>query len=250
MGRTIGVISGKGGVGKTTLVANISLALHELGENITAVDGNIGTANLSLHFGMVHFPKTLNEVLEGSASLNEAVYTHTSGLRIIPSSLAIKQAGASGRKLKDFLAALDGINIVDSSPGLHDQSMEVINACDEIILIATPEISSLTDAMKVLAIAKTQDKRILGAVLNRVRGKKHEFSREEVEEALGIPVIGAVPEDGKMRESAFNGIPIVIYNPHSKASIEFKRIASSIVGKEFVVPRFAWLKSILWSGSI
>ena len=250
MGRTIGVISGKGGVGKTTLVANISLALHELGENIIAIDGNIGTANLSLHFGMVHFPKTLNEVLEGNASLNEAVYTHTSGLRIVPSSLAIKQSGASGRKLKDFLSSLEGINIVDSSPGLHDQSMEVINACDEIILIATPEISSLTDAMKVLAVAKNQNKKIIGTVLNRVRGKKYEFSKDEVEEALGIPVIGTVPEEGKMRESAFNGIPIIIYNPHSKASIEFRRIASSIAGKEFIAPRFAWLKRILWSGSI
>lgn len=248
MRRTIGVVSGKGGVGKTTLVANLSLALHGMGENVIAVDGNLGTANLSLHFGLVHFPITLHDVLEGGADVGQAIYTHNTGLRIIPSSLSLRYSKSSGKRLKDIVGSLDGMTLIDSSPGLHDQSIDTINACDEVLVIATPEASSLTDAMKVITVAREMEKKLLGVIINRSRGKKHEFTGEEVSAALGLPVIGTIPEDGLVRESAFCGMPLVLYNPFAKASMAFKTIAASLVGKTYRPPPLWQLKRLMWFG--
>ena len=83
MTRIITVASGKGGVGKTTLVSNLATALANFKKSVIAVDGNLTTPNLGLHLGIPLYPVTLQDVLNGHSSLNEALYYHPAGFTVL-----------------------------------------------------------------------------------------------------------------------------------------------------------------------
>src|SRR3989338_8055195 len=91
MTRVITITSGKGGVGKTTSAINIGAALNYLGKDVIVVDANLTTPNIGLHLGAPIVPVSLNHVLSGKAKISDALYEHESGLKIIPSSLSIKE---------------------------------------------------------------------------------------------------------------------------------------------------------------
>lgn len=84
MTRVIVCTSGKGGVGKTSLVSNLAVALTELRQNVIAIDANLTTPNLGLHLGMHLAPRTLHDVLKGETQLNNAIYPHPLGFKILP----------------------------------------------------------------------------------------------------------------------------------------------------------------------
>ena len=89
MTRIIGVVSGKGGVGKTTVVANLGAALRSLDKNVVLVDANVSTPALALSYGLYSPQTTLNDVLWGRAEVPEAMYIHHTGVRLIPASFDI-----------------------------------------------------------------------------------------------------------------------------------------------------------------
>ena len=89
MGRKIGIVSAKGGVGKTITTLNLASALMQFSRDVVSVDGDVKLSGLSLQLGMYYFPVTLNDILEGERSILESLYIHTTGLRIIPASLGM-----------------------------------------------------------------------------------------------------------------------------------------------------------------
>ncbi|UCD07328.1 MAG: AAA family ATPase, partial [Candidatus Aenigmatarchaeota archaeon] len=89
MTRVICVASGKGGVGKTTVVSNLSAALAALGKSVIAIDGNLTTSNLGLHLGISMYPITLQDVLRGRANIRDAVYHHQDGFKVVPADVSI-----------------------------------------------------------------------------------------------------------------------------------------------------------------
>src|SRR3989344_5064130 len=91
MSKFILITSGKGGVGKTTAAVNLATAMHDFDEDVTLVDVNLTTPNVGLHLGAPVVPVTLNHVLSGRAELVDAIYEHSSGTKVIPSSLSIKE---------------------------------------------------------------------------------------------------------------------------------------------------------------
>jgi septum site-determining protein MinD len=242
--RILGVVSGKGGVGKTTIVSNLGVVLHDLGQEVTVVDGDLTTSNLCLHLGIYHFPSGLQQVLEGSKSIYEVVIQHPFGVKVVPSSLALS-SDVKSERLMDSIRDLSGWVLLDSPPGLHKQFIDVIRACDEILLVVNPELPSLVDAMKVVRIAEELEKELLGVIVNRVGKSSYELSKEEIEGGLDVPVLGMIPEDWSVRKSVFLRIPVVVYDPLCPASIELKRIGARLVGVEYKVPRFVWLKRLL-----
>src|SRR3989338_8232232 len=103
MKRVIVITSGKGGVGKTTTAINLGAAINHFGRDVLIVDGNLTTPNIGVHFGSPEVPVNLNHVLSGKAEAFEAVYEHDSGVKIIPSSLSIKELKKiKPEKLKDL----------------------------------------------------------------------------------------------------------------------------------------------------
>lgn len=248
MTRRILIVSGKGGVGKTTLVANLSFALTELGEKVIALDANPTTPNLGLHFGLYLQQKTLHSALRGEASVDEIIYSHPFGFQIVPGSLSLEDIkGADAKRLEEITLSLLGkadFVLIDCSAGLGKETISAINACDEIILLTNPELPSVVDALRVLKIAKDMGKKILGVVVNRVKNKKYELKKWEIENILKTPVIAEIPEDKNVDLSISYKIPLLGFSPNSPASLEIKKIAYFLIGKEFKYKKISFFERI------
>ncbi|HDD46193.1 MAG TPA: septum site-determining protein MinD, partial [Candidatus Aenigmarchaeota archaeon] len=243
--RVIGVVSGKGGVGKTTFVANVGLSLVEINNDVTVIDADISTSNLGMHLNLYQFPLGLQNVLDGDLDIFNATYMHPTGLKVIPTPLYIQnpRKSYSPNALKNLLENEAGIFIIDSPPGLNRNVDLVLKASNEVIVITTPDIASVTDAMKTVKLARDNGIKNINIAVNRVSGK-YELTREEIESACDAEVIGEIPEDKAMKACLMYGTPIVLAKPYSKSSIAFRTIAAKIMGKEYQPPRFLFIKRL------
>lgn len=239
MVRIIDICSGKGGVGKTTVAANLSLALTQLGKKVAVVDCNLTTSHLSLLFGTYSYPLTLNDFLRKEASFEDVVYSHPSGLKIVPASLELKDLidvdlNEFKENLREFFKDFDFV-LLDSAPGLGREALIALQAADEVLFVANPFLPSLVDVIKYNQLINSLDSKpiAIGIVLNRVKKKAYELSAREVEHFTELPVIGVVPEDEKILESTNKRTFILTSRKDSPSSKAFFEIASKLVGIEY-----------------
>lgn len=232
--RTICIFSVKGGVGKTTLTANLGTALaREFYKRVILLDGNISDANLALHMGVNNFNITLTDVLQHNTSILKAVYTTDYGVRVIPASLSTKKIDLE--KIRPFLKDLqDGCDflLIDAAPSLGREARVAISMANEVLIVATPDLPSLTGCIKAIDAAEREGKRINGIVLNRVRKKRHEITKKEVESTTNVRVISVIPEDPNIPLSISAQRPVVLGNSRSTAA--FKELAAYLTGEEYV----------------
>lgn len=237
MTRVIGVIGGKGGIGKTTLVSNLSCALAALGQNVVAIDTNMTTPNLGLHLGLHLSPKSLHDVLKGKTKMQNAMYPHPGGFRVVPASMSVTDlAGVDIGRLPSAVLSLYGKTdfvILDSAAGLGREAISSMQSADEILLITNPDLPSVADALKTVKIAEESDKKIMGVVLNKIGGHSHELSVAQVEKIIGHKVVAEIPVDRAVPRSISTKVPIFMQDPNSAASVEFDRLAHWIVRKKF-----------------
>lgn len=235
MTRTILIASGKGGVGKTTLTSNLAYALTQLGENVIAVDANLTTPNLGMHFGMHLAPRTLQDVLKGKIRLEKATYTHPYGFRFIPAGISTKDlAGVDVGRLQSAMLGLTGkadYVLMDCAAGLGREATSAIAAADEILLVTNPDLPSVADALKAAEVARSMNKDIIGVVVNRAKGKRHELGIGDIRELLEVPVIAQIPEDSMVAESISAKRPIMDYASDSPAAVEILKLASKLSGR-------------------
>jgi septum site-determining protein MinD len=236
MTRTIGVISGKGGVGKTTIVANIGAALAQrFKKDVTVVDCNLTASHLSLLIGMHYHPITFNHVLRNQKSIHDAIYEHPSGMKVIPASLHLKDLlGAEVSRIEKHIRKLEGrtdLIFLDSSPGLGKEAVSTIKASNEIIFVTKPDILSVSDVIRNKEFTDKMKKDHLGIVLNMVTGGSHELTRKEVEIMTGLPVIASIPHDINIPRSLAFRTPVVLHKPGSASSKELRKLAGFIVGE-------------------
>lgn len=236
MSKIFVVTSGKGGVGKTTTAINLGAAINHYGGDVIIVDGNMTTPNVGLHLGASIVPITLNHVLKGEAELQDAIYKHESGTKIIPSNLSIKELknlnfekiGKVAKQLRDYADYI----IFDSPAGLGEDSISVIKAGDELIIVTNPEIPAVTDALKTIKIAESHGKTIKGVILNRAKRINTEMPMSSIKEMLEYPILGVVPEDKNMQTALGLRNAILHTHPRSKASKAYKKIAAKLMGRE------------------
>ena len=133
MTRVISVVSGKGGVGKTTTTVNIGTSLAQQGHEVLIIDGNFSGANVSQHFGLGFQEVSLNDVLNGDAYITQAVTKHSEGVSVLPAS--IMDFGANAENLKhslvEFLGDKDFV-FIDADAGIGDEVQASIEASDEV----------------------------------------------------------------------------------------------------------------------
>jgi len=237
-GKIYVVISGKGGVGKTTSAINLGSSINELGKEVIIVDANLTTPNVGLHLGSPIVPITLNHVLNNEARVEEAIYEHESGTKILPSSLSINElASIDLSRLPDTTKRLRKISeyvLLDASAGLGEEAKSAIKAGDEIIIITNPEISAVTDALKTIKLAEEMNKKVLGVIITRSTGKPWEMDIPTIKDMLEVPILGIVPEDDAIKESQRMKKPVIHSHPRSKSAKEYRKIARRLLGPEYM----------------
>ncbi len=238
MGKIICIASGKGGVGKTTSVVNLGIALNKFGYDTIIVDGNINTPDLGMHLGMPTTGVNLHDVLTKKKSIFESVYIHPNGTKVVPAGINMwgllklsRDKLSEINKLKNY----SDIILLDSSPGINDEAEACIKASDEVLIITNPDIPSVTDALKTIALAKKLNKPVIGAIVNRHANKKYEMSIGNIRDFLGVPIISVVPVDEKVYKSLSMRKTVIEAFPFSKASIGFKKAAAYIIGQDYEV---------------
>ncbi len=245
MAKILGVVSGKGGTGKTVTSLNIALALHEFGEDVIVVDADTTASTMGIHLGLYMFPNNLQDVLNENIDIGRAIYMHQTGLKFIPSSIDLELLDADVSKMRLALNKLDATIIVDSPAGLDKGAISILDACDEVIIVTNPEMPTVANGAKIARMARDMKKNIFGVIITRVKNNGWELTPEDIETMCETSVIGIVPEDMNVKKSIFEKVPVVANIPYSPASIEYKRIAARLLGKTYEPPKHLALKKFL-----
>lgn len=236
MARIMVIASGKGGTGKTTLTANLGIALSKLGKKVLLIDADVAMANLSLILGMKSAPITLHDVLLGEAQIRDAIYDGPGGIHLVPSGLSLENykrldserlAGVISEVAEEY----DYI-LLDAAAGIEKQVISAISAAQETLIITMPNPPSLADAAKTREVAQRLGSKVVGIVVNFVRRERGEIPQQQIANFLEVPIYGSVPDDPEVRQSFLqeNVAPVVVRVPNSPAAIEFQKIASRLTG--------------------
>lgn len=235
MTRTIGILSGKGGVGKTTATANIGASLaFDYGNNVVAIDANTTSSSLGLYLGTHKFPVTLNDVLIGKAMIADAIYAHPSGLKVIPSSHEVNGSTVNPGKIRgvvNFLKEFTDFVLLDCPPTLGRETRAGIDAIDELIVVANPTWASLLEARKTLAYAKKLKKKVLGLVLNQADLEPEEV--DKIGKALKVDILAVIPPDENVSKSADKRVPVIHLYGRSRPARAYKKLLEQITGEKF-----------------
>lgn len=236
MTRSIVVASGKGGVGKTTLAANIAVSLAGFGKRVAVLDADVVMANLEIIMGLRNPPVALIDVLSGRLNLDDVMFEGPQGVKIIPAGITLD--GFNEENMEMLKTALKEIPkeielLVIDAPAGRDAAM-VMDAGQEVLIVTMPEVSSVSDALKMKILAEKMGAKIVGVILNMVQNAPRELSMREVEDALESSVISIVPYDDKVKEALAYETPFVMRYPTSKPSIEVMKLSASLIGREYV----------------
>ena len=234
MTRIITIASGKGGVGKTTVASNLGVVLQKhFDQNTLIIDANFTTAHLGFFFDLIYFPYSLNDILTGKKEFERSVYLHPfSGVSVLPASTDLQDILKTN--LKKFEKVIEkakkkyDIILIDSAPGFGKEAMTALLACKEVLIVTTPEISSLEDAKRLVHVAKQLKKKILGIVINRSKKTLYQLSKKEIEEYVGIKSLVEIPELDIFQKSLFLRIPAVLLE-EPYVTETFKFLAAKIL---------------------
>ena len=239
-GKTVGIISLKGGVGKTTAVANLGASLaKDFHKKVLVIDANFSAPNLALHLGLVNPELTLHDVLLDRVQAHQAIYEHAEGFHLMPAAYLSKKVNPFKLKNKiEHLKSIYDIILIDSSPNLNDEILATMIASDELLVVSSPDYPTLSTTLRAIKLAKERKTPITGLILNKVYNKGFELSIHDIEEAAGVPVLSVIPHDIRVPESVAHTNPVALHKPLADSSIEFTKLAGSIVGESYRDPRF------------
>lgn len=246
MSRIIVTTSGKGGVGKTTVSANLGMALAKTGRKVALVDADFGLRNLDLLLGLENrIVYTALEVLGGECRLEQALVKdkRQPNLVLLPAAQNRTKDAVTPEQMKllvDELSQKYEYVLIDSPAGIEMGFKNAINAAREALIVTTPEISSVRDADRVVGLLEAQDIKKIHLIVNRIRPAmvraNDMMSVEDVQEILAIPLIGVIPDDERVIVSTNKGEPLVLSETPSLAAVAFENIARRLEGRtvEFI----------------
>jgi septum site-determining protein MinD len=243
MTRIIVVTSGKGGVGKTTVTANLGMTLAKMGYRVALVDGDFGLRNLDLLLGLENrVVYTAVEVLAGECRLDQALVRdkRQPGLVLLPATQNRKAEMITPNHMKWMIGELApqfDFVLIDSPAGIEMGFKNAIAAAQEALIVTTPEISAVRDADRVIGLLEASNITPARLIVNRLRPAMVEASEmmsvEDVSEILAVQLIGVVPEDERVITSTNRGEPLVLEtNSSSRAAQAFDNIAHRLIGEK------------------
>jgi septum site-determining protein MinD len=238
MTRVIVVASGKGGVGKTTLAGNIGVALATFGKKVAVLDADVVMANLEIIMGLKNPPVSLIDVLDGRLDIEDVIYEGAGGVKIIPAGITLdgfneENMGMLKAAIKEIPKDIE-ILVIDAPAG-RDAAL-VMDEGQEILIVTTPEVSSVSDALKMKILAEKMGAKTVGSILNMVENHSRELGRQEVENALDTSIICQIPYDTKIKDALAYETPFIIRYPRIDATQRVLSLSASLIGRKYTPP--------------
>lgn len=250
LARVVTVTSGKGGVGKSNTAINLAIWFRKMGQRVIILDADFGLANIEIMFGTV--PKhNLCDLIYQGKNIKDIITWGPGDIGFISGGSGI--AGLSNLS-RDYLiyiiqnlAQLDAIAdiiIIDTGAGISDAVLEFLVASGEILLVTTPEPTSITDSYSLLKALNrhprfSREESKIKVIANRVEKQEDGqalFNKLNVVVArylkLPITYLGAIPQDEKLTQAVMQQMPVSLQNPLARASKSYEIIAAKLMNKE------------------
>jgi flagellar biosynthesis protein FlhG len=240
---SIAVTSGKGGVGKTQISANLAIALAQRGRKLLLLDADLGLAGLDLVLGVTP-AHNLNDVLEGRMKAEDAVCEGPCGIRLLPACPGRYEMANLSPRERDLLSnAIDecassyDVLLTDTGAGINSNSVSFAASADEVLLVATPDPQSMRDAYAMVKVlTKRAGVETIRFVANQVNSEAqgaelHDTLRGLIRRFLPteLTYLGCVPRDEQVRQGVVQGIPFVLRSPDSGAARALQAIAQRVL---------------------
>lgn len=250
LARVITVTSGKGGVGKSNTSINLAIQFRKMGQRVIILDADFGLANIEIMFGTVPNHNLCDLIYKGK-NIKEIITWGAGEVGFISGGSGIVGMANLSRDYLTYiiqnLAQLDAIAdiiIIDTGAGISDAVLEFLVASGEIILVTTPEPTSITDSYSLLKALNrhprfSREASQIKVIANRVN-KPDEglslFTKLEivVNRYLKLPIsyLGCIPQDRMLEEAVMQQKPVSLSNPNAKSALAYERIASKLMGEE------------------
>lgn len=266
--RVITVTSGKGGVGKTSISLNLAIWLTRLGKKVVVFDADFGLANIEVMLG-VRPQYNLADMMFRGKDLADIITQGEEGISFISGGSGIQELASMNREQVMFLTSrlveLDkyaDVIIVDTGAGISDSVLEFVLSSSEVLLVATPEPTSITDAYALLKALnrkaefskeETSIKMISNRVRNDAEGQNlYEKMSVVSDKFLSIPItyMGSVPMDEQISKAVMRQKPVSVINPDAPAAKAIKQIAERLLEIESTDTKERWGISQLFSNLI
>ena len=241
--RTIVVASGKGGVGKSNLAANLALALGERGAKVVLLDGDLAQANLDILLGL-HPRYDLQHVIDGQKTLDEIVVQGPFGVKLVPAASGVPElADLDDYRREALLRGLGTVDadadfvIIDTASGVSRQTTEFCRAAHEVIVVTTPEMPAFSDAYALVKLLQKQGglARAPRLVVNMASGQDEaedtahriklvarHFLRLELECLGTVPFDPSIPRAVRLQE------PVLTAFPKSPSALAYRALAAKL----------------------
>lgn len=244
LGTTIVVTSGKGGVGKSTVTANLGMALATLGSRVCLIDTDTGLRNLDLILGVEQrIIFDLIDVAQGECRLQQALIhdRRNANLYFLPTSQRCDKSALTPEDMRRIIAGLresfDFI-LIDCPAGIEEGFQTAIAAANQALVVINPEVSSVRDADRVVSLLQEGGIRDIQLIVNRLRPEmvsRHDMiGVADIEELLGVPALAALHEDPQVVVSTNRGEPLVL-DRNAKLKRTFDQMAIALGGHELRV---------------
>lgn len=240
-GKVLVITSGKGGVGKTTTTANLGTALAMLDKKVVLVDTDIGLRNLDVVMGLENrIVFDIVDVVNDGCRLKQALIKDKrfDSLCLLPAAQTKDKTAVTPHQMRNLTNELrqefDYI-LVDCPAGIEQGFKNAIAGADSAIVVATPEVSSVRDADRIVGLLEAAGLRDAQLIINRIRPKMVKkgdmMDIEDIIDILAIELLGVVPEDESIVISTNRGEPVVMGNG-SLAGEAYRRIARRVTGEK------------------
>ena len=242
--RVVAVTSGKGGVGKTNVTANLAVALAHLGRRVMVLDADVGLGNLDVLLGLAP-PYTLADVLSGRRQLRDVVFPGPGGIKVLPAGSGFQNLTAlSDHQIRELQSEMDQLQeecdvlLIDTGAGIGRNVTSFATMAQDIIVVATPEPTSLTDAYALMKVLSTQYSerrfRLLVSMTRTATDGRDVYRKLSLvaERFLHISIdfLGSIPYDPRLTDAVCQQKPLVELYPQSKAAQAFLGLAHDVAG--------------------